>query len=261
MWGRATSSRAAGGLVLLAVVGAAAAWSSLPVPQPSARAAGSASDGTPAIANPARRKRDAPPPPPPQLAARADRIEPMTLQIRLITSGANGTTHTMRQTVSRTVDRVHVSSEKGAEWFFERNTRDIRRVSAYRVEHTARTIVAYSDSDVRNELALPGWGRVLTFGFDPSAVVALQASGESHTVDGVRFARYVARTADAIVPEVWWSSEHVLPARLVTRERAGLATLTIDHIRKGVDVDLVQPPALRFPAYRLVDLADWHEQH
>jgi len=210
---------------------------------------------------PARRAPDPPPPPPPSLPPGANDVVPLTLEVHIRTEDAGGHVQTVRQTVSRAADRLHVHTVNGAEWYFERNVRDPRRVSGFLVDHASRAIVIYSDSDVRNELGLPGWAFVVTLGLDPGRLADLEPSGEVRTVDRVRFTRYTTSRSDAAAPVVWWSDQHVLPGEFVTRNETGSTRVSVERARAGVNANVLQPPSFRFPDYRVIDFADWQEHH
>ncbi len=168
----------------------------------------------------------------PALPPGADRVTPLTLQVR-ITTRAPGRVTERRQTVTRTVDRVHIvngdagaTAAGGVEWLFERNPVDPRRASATYVSHAAKTIVVYSDSDLQTMLGIPGWAHVLTMGVDPSVLGTITPSSTPRTIDAPDGTRLVIERASATVA-----------------------------------LQLVQPADLRFPGYRVVNLADWLEEH
>jgi hypothetical protein len=163
-----------------------------------------------------RRVADPPPPSPPALPPEALEVTPLTLELR-ITSGP-GAFRT--ETIARTVDRVHVKENEAREWLFVRNPVDVRRVSAYLVEHSERTIVVHDESDLRHEMGMRGWLDVLTMGLDPGAVADLEPTAEPKQVD------------------------------------SGAGLVTIQRILAGVDPQVVRLPQDRFPAYRVIDRAE-----
>ncbi len=172
---------------------------------------------------------------PVELPPGADRVAPLTLHLR-ITTRAAGRVSERSQTVTRTAKRVHVASvadgspahsaDGGVEWLFERNPVDPRRASATYVAHATRTIVTYSDSDLQTMLGISGWAHILTMGVDPAILAGVTPFSAPRSID---------------MPD---------GTRLVI-ERASATT----------DLQLVQPAELRFPAYRVVTLADWLEEH
>ena len=186
------------------------------------------------LAVPVMPVRKATPPAPralPPLPPGAERVTPLTLHVR-VTTRASGRVSERRQTMTRTFDRVHVvnsdvaSAASGVEWLFERNPVDPRRASATYVAHAAKTIVVYSDSDLQTMLGIPGWAHVLAMGLDPEVLAGVTPSSATRTID----------TPDG------------------TR-------LVIERASATVDLQLVQPAELRFPGYRVVNLADWLEEH
>jgi len=116
------------------------------------------------LALPTRRTPDAPPGPPPNLPEGAEGIAPLTIQAIVRRHTTSGASETLRQTISRTADRIHVAADNGREWLFERNPRDPRRVSAALVEHASQAIVRYEESDLRMTLGIRGWSDVLALG-------------------------------------------------------------------------------------------------
>jgi hypothetical protein len=204
---------------------------------------------------PVRRPAPSAPPVPPELPPGADRVTPLTVHLT-ITTRARGRARAIAQTVTRTADRVHVAAASGAEWLFERNPVDPRRASGFFIEHTARTIVAYSDSDLRAMLGIPGWAHILTMGVDARTLATLSASAETRAVGGLRFVRMSGGPAHA--PTLWWNADQLLPAEFVTREGG---SLRVERLTAVADLGLVRPPDLRFPTYRMIELADWLEQH
>ena len=172
----------------------------------------------------------------PSLPPGADRVTPLTLHVRISTR-ASGRASERRQTVTRTADRVHIvhgdaaptaagGGTGGVEWLFERNPVDPRRASATYVSHAAKTIVTYSDSDLLTMLGIPGWAHVLTMGMDPGILGRVTPSSAPRVIDAPDGTRLVIERASATV-----------------------------------DLQLVQPADLRFPSYRVVNLADWLEEH
>jgi hypothetical protein len=210
---------------------------------------------------PTRREADAPPEGAPDLPPGAEGVTPVTVQAVLHRQPLAGEARTMRQTVHRTADRIHVASSAGWEWLFERNVRDPRRLFAWAIDHAARVIVVYDESDLRAALGLRGWASVLTMGFDPELLADLKASGRTRSLEGIAFAHYAADREDAAIREVWWSEEQVFPCELATADAAGSTRFTVESLRIGVDSALLKAPPTRFPAYRVFELADWLERH
>jgi hypothetical protein len=188
-------------------------------------------------------------------------VTPVTVEALIRRQPLAGEARTMRQTIHRTADRIHVASSAGREWLFERNVRDPRRVFGWAVDHASRVIVVYDESDLRAALGLRGWANVLTMGFDPESLSDLKASGRTRSLEGIAFAHHAAAREDAEIREVWWSDDEIFPCEFVTADAAGSTRFTVESVRVGVDAALLQPPPTRFPAYRVFELADWLERH
>jgi len=212
-------------------------------------------DGVPVL--PARRPPDAPPEGPPALPASADRVAPLTLEVLVRRRPASGPPVVVRQTVTRTADRIHVAAGEGREWLLERNERDPRRASGFVIDHAERAIIEYGESDLRNHLGIRGWADAFMLGFDRSLLDSLRATGQARTLGGVRFVRYAPVGKAATMREAWWSDEQALASGFVTTEGEGSTRFTIERVRVGVDVDVLRRPSERLPTYRVLDLADW----
>lgn len=224
------------------------------------QAPGTTPGDLPVLAVPDRRKPDAPPKPPPELPAGADRVAPLTLETLVRRQPRRGHVQTLRQVVTRTSDRIHVRAGDGREWLFERNPRDPRRVLGTVVEHAARSIVVYDESDLRNLQGVRGWAQVLALGYDIEALKTLRRTAQSRTIAGVRFTKYAAAGSRSAEPELWWNDDFILPGAFVTADRLGATRFSIVRLRSGVDASLLRPPTSRFPAYQVLDLADWLER-
>jgi hypothetical protein len=207
---------------------------------------------------PARRAADARPMAPPDLPAAAASVPPLTLDIAIQRTSPDGSRSTIRQTCSRTADRIHMRS--GArEWFFARNVVDVRRVSALLVDHARRTIVHYEESDVRNLLGLTGWADLLAMGADVAGLSRLTPTGRVRVTSGVSFRQYSAPNDDRGLPEIWWNEALVLPGAMVLRDATGVTRFSVERVRQGVDATLLDAPAARFPGYKAIDVAEWLE--
>jgi hypothetical protein len=217
-------------------------------------------DETVVLAPSQRRAPDAPPAPPPALPPGAGQVTPLTIEAAIEVQPPNGPARRIPQTITRTADRVHISTPDGREWFFERNVRDERRAFGFLVEHSKKAIVVYDESDLRNMLGMRGWADVLTMGLDWTLLDSLKPTGEERTLGGFRFARYASDDESARVREVWWSVDQALASSLTAKETDGVTTqLLVERIEDGVAADRLLAPASRFPSYRVVDLADWLE--
>lgn len=213
------------------------------------------------LALPTRRAPDAPPPAPPDLPTGADRVTPLTLDAIVRRRKAGGRPEVLRQTVSRTADRIHVSGTGRTEWLFTGNVRDRRRVSGSFIDHGSRTIVVYEESDLRHALDINGWADVLTLGFDTGRLADFEPTTRTRTMSGIRFVRYASDRKAGMAQEVWWSEDQLLASRFTASDGDSSTTYAIDRIRSGVDVTLLLPATDRFPAYRVFDFADWLERH
>lgn len=202
---------------------------------------------------PARRLSMPAPEAPPALPPGADRVQPLTLDVRL-TTRTNGRTETRVQTVTRAADRIHVATATGVEWLFERNPVDPRRVAASAVRHGERTIVVYGESDLRMALGIPGWAHVLTMGVDARALTP--AAAEARTVAGLRFLKTGIESANG-THTLWWNAEQLLPLEYAARENG----LTVVKITPGTEPSRLWAPEVRFPGYRVMEFADWLEAH
>jgi len=209
---------------------------------------------------PTRRTPDASPALPPELRPGADRITPLTIEVVVQRQRTSGAPQTLRQTIVRTADRIHIMT-KEREWLFERNPRDPRRALASAVEHRSQTIVRYEETDLRMMLGIRGWADVLSLGFDVAWLAASTRTEDVRTQGGIRFARYTVSGPDARVTDLWWCEEQVLPGRFSVGDASGKTRFTVERVRSGADSLLLAPPEERFPKYRVAGLADWLEQH
>jgi hypothetical protein len=211
---------------------------------------------------PARRLAPAASSSPPPLPAGADGVRPVTLTLAIRKTATGRSAATIRQTVTRTADRVHVAAVgRGPEWLFERNSVDPRRVSGHFVDHKTRTIVFYSDSDLELMLGIPGWAHVVTLGCDnpPATTGTAPAPASSKVVSGFAFHRVPSAARGNA--GAWWNTDQVLPAECTRTDADGTARLTLVSASPNVDTARLQPPTARFPSYRAIDLAEWLEGH
>lgn len=205
---------------------------------------------------PARRLATPAPDAPPALPPGADRVRPLTVEVRL-TTRTGGRAGTRAQTVTRSKDRVHVATATGVEWLFERNPVDPRRVAASAVRHAEKTIVVYSESDLRMALGIPGWAHVLTMGVDARAMTAAGAA-EARTLAGLRFHKVRVEPGER-GRTLWWNAEQLLPLEYAAGGTG--ASLAVVKISPGAEPARLWAPEVRFPGYRVVEFADWLEEH
>ena len=208
---------------------------------------------------PTRRAPEATPGPPPSVPAAAEAIKPLTVTAVVRRRSTHGRTESSRQTITRTPNRIHIAASDGREWWFERNPIDPRRVSALLVEHSARVIVLYAESDLRMRLGIRGWADVLAPGVDIDVLRSYERPGQARTVSGIRFERYAERTRDASLTDVWWSDDQLMASGFTLKDDQGSTRFAIERVRNGADAALLALPETRYPQYRVVDLANWSD--
>jgi hypothetical protein len=192
-----------------------------------------------------------PPPPVPEAVAE---LAPVTIVVR---SGVRGRLATT-QIVTRTRDRVHlVIEDERKEWLFVRNPVAADRMTGYLIDHGARQIVEYDDTSLLTRQGLRGWADVVTMRFDPRLLPELQATGKVVRRHGTEFHQFVSQTPDGPgVVEVWWSQTHLLPLRLIVRERSAVLSAEILAVGPVRNATTLEMPARRFPDYAALDVAD-----
>ena len=172
-----------------------------------------------------------------------------------------GKTRSVRQTVHRTADRSYVTVEGShSEWLFVRNPIDPRRVSGSLIDHRAKRVLAYDESDLRNAQGVRGWLDIVTLRFDRASLSALRNTGRRQVESGIEFAEYVAADTkiDGVV-EVWWSEVYLLPLRFTTRVGSRVTSSVTNVESTQVDTALLSSPKQRFPQYAMLDVADARE--
>lgn len=214
---------------------------------------------SPQVTMPVRSDRHAPPNGLPNVPAATNRLAPQTLTMRVIRKPAKGQETATEQTVSRTVERVHMVGQQG-EWLFERNTVDPRRVFGFLIDHRSQVIVRYEESDLRMTRGVRGWADVLLLGFDPSVLKNYRRTEAKRTIGVVRFVRYAATQKDS-PNQMWWSEEASLAHDFAVVDNAASTRTSITGIRDGVDETLFQEPTARFPGYKSYNFADWLDRH
>jgi hypothetical protein len=216
-------------------------------------------EGAVPLVIPTRRSPASTPAGPAALPAAAEHVTPLTLQTQ-VRRQAGKRVETVRQTVTRTADRIHVASSDGREWLFERNTRDSRRAFGTLIDHANRALVFYDESDLRNMLGIRGWAQVLSLGLDHELLQGLEPGAASRAIGNVKVIRHATDRKDVELQEVWWSENHFLPGAFTSRQAAASLRFSVERVRSGVDAALLRPAAERFPKYRQVDLAEWLER-
>jgi hypothetical protein len=149
---------------------------------------------------------------------------------------------------------VHVTEDRTTEWFFRRNPVVQNRVSGIKIDHRARTLIAYDESDLRNLLGINGWGAIVSLGFDHGQLSKAVATGAQNRVGDVVFEEY--RSANGSFS---WSAEAGLATDFSTPGAGTGGRVSIVAAAKGVDASLLREPSLRFPAYAVRDVAEWLE--
>ena len=89
----------------------------------------------------------------------------MTLVV-VLSSADGGTTRRLRQEVSRSRTRVHLSRSDNTEWLFVQNPVDPRRVSGVLIRHADKVVIAYEESDLRNWMGIRGWADIIRMAQD-----------------------------------------------------------------------------------------------
>jgi hypothetical protein len=194
----------------------------------------------------------------PALPENADRIRPVTLDVRIDTTSQSGPPVVQRRTMSRTSTRIHLRGE-GSEWLFQRNPVDPRRMNGQLVHHATKLIIQHEESDLRNMFGLNGWADVLMLGIDRIALRRLTATSRSRTTGGIRFKELRAADPGIGLVDAWWSDDQAMPSAFTLRRDGGATTLKVIRVRPDVDESLLVDPARRFPAYRVIDVAEWLE--
>ena len=201
-------------------------------------------------------RRPAPPAPtapvlPPQVAD----VPAYTLTVTITAEGDERTVARRTRVVSRTTDRAHVAEGRDSEWFFRRNPIDPARVSGLLVDHRAQRIIIYDESDLRNLLRIDGWAAVVSLGFDHRFLAEASATSHERRVGGVRFVQYTTPAAS-----FWWSAEAGLATDFTEQQGPSALRVSIEAVSPGVNESLLRDPAVRFPAYEVLDVAEWLEQ-
>lgn len=198
----------------------------------------------------------------PEVGALLDNPPSLTLEVE-VRGGTPEATTVQRKTVTRTSERIHVRfAGNGLEWLFVRNPIDRRRMSATLVEHRRRTLVEYDESELRNGGLGRGWADVVALGFEAEHLSALRPSGKAQESAGFRFAETLpVNGAEGKVRELWWSDQAAVPLIMVLVDGATRSQVQVRSIRRDVDSALLRDTRERFPAYSVMDVADYREKH
>ncbi|MGE3884969.1 MAG: hypothetical protein AB7H81_00920 [Vicinamibacterales bacterium] len=208
-------------------------------------------------------ERSAPDPPDaapvPAVPANADAIDPIAYTLVTTWQGGPAGKRTTEQDVTRTRTRAHLVLDGGRrEWLFERNPVHPDRVAGYLIDHDAKEIHVHHDSDLRSTLHIRGWADVVMMRFDPKVLSSLRETGERRTVAGAEFRRFVAGPdAGMGVVEVWWSEALLLPLASTSRESGSVTVdAMVERLSNEIDSAVLADPAVRFPAYEVLDASD-----
>jgi len=196
----------------------------------------------------------------PELPAAARHVAPLTLKVTIETMRPGSPPQSIRRTISRTAEAIHIVESDGGEWFFERNAVDPRRVAGQFVDHATRTVIYYPETDLRNYLNIRGWMDAFTLGVDLDLLRKLEPAGTTRVADGITFHRYVALGDVPASTEIWWSEEQMLANAVEKKSSSGSTRYALDSLAKGVASELLRKPGDRYPGYRKVDVADWLEE-
>jgi hypothetical protein len=196
-------------------------------------------------------------PEPLPLPVGADAVVPMSFTTVTVRTDKHGAPHVLTQQVTRTSDRLRlIPNGSNKEWLFERNPVDPRRVSGYLTDHSARQILVYQESDLRNRQQFRGWADVLMMRFDLQQLAGLRRTDESSTIGGVNTVRYVGPSDVDGIAEVVWSERLLLPLHLTIRRSGVVTTSRIERLAAVVEVAQLTDPRSRFPEYDVLDIAD-----
>jgi hypothetical protein len=101
---------------------------------------------------------------------------------------------------------------------------------------------------------------VVSLGVQPEALQALRPTGRKATLAGFEFSqRSPAEDGEGDIRELWWSDEAAAPLRFANG-RNGTSTV-VKSLATSVDAALLLDPRRRFPAYVVMDIADFREAH
>jgi len=186
------------------------------------------------------------------------------LSIHVVTErvDARGRRRLAGQSLARTGTRIALTPDGSRkEWIFERNPLDPARVSGYLIDHAARRIVVYQESDLRNREGLAAWGDVWHMRVDPRDLKQMTRTAERPQVNGVPFVRYRREGSGSGTVLVDWSDEHGLPGRVEVRDAEGVTVSQVDRLVPLADAGVPGDPTSRHADYEIVDVADLGEHH
>jgi hypothetical protein len=211
------------------------------------------SAGNAAIAEPSRRSPAPPERSVPALPPGATSIRPATLEfVSAAVEGAGRPAMRVRQTFVRISNRVLLRTGGAAdsgEWLFTQNPVAPDRVSGAFVDHRARTVIEFEDTDLLITRGLRGWADVLTFGTGVDDVARMRPTGRRKTIAGLEFDQYVATTAGDGLAEVWWHASELIPGEAETRRGHHRTRTTLISISWQADENALRPMQQRYPDY------------
>lgn len=191
----------------------------------------------------------------PELAPSSSQLPSLTLELDTKRGPASA-----RRTITRTATLTHVEQHGAeSEWLFTRNPIDGRRVSALRIDHHHRTIIEYSESELRNADIVRGWADVVYLGVDLQALARMSPTGRRETLSGFQFEEYTPASGSDEASSVWWSHAAGAPLRIL--DAHAQQEVSLRALRTSVDSSLLEQPSRRFPDYSVMDVADFREKH
>lgn len=176
----------------------------------------------------------------------------------------SGAAQGVGRTVARSAHAVRLGkAEDPIHFWYLRNAVDPARMDGVEVRHEERALVEYPETDLQDVGLGSSWAALSQFGVELDAFAALQRTGEAETAFATRFERWVrtATTPPAAdeVLELWWSEELRVPLRVLrARGEANLEQRLI-ALERRLDPDLHRVPALHWPEYQVMDVADYRE--
>lgn len=197
----------------------------------------------------------------PDVPPEASVIPALSFRVDIVRRGP-GVDERLSQLVRRTAAGIHiVPTTGGMEWYFEPNPVDPRRATGYLIDHAARQIVTYHDSDLRNQLGLRGWADILTMRVDLEALRHLEPTGERQALLGTSFTRRIATTSSQSgLRDVWWSDAWLMPRRLVVDDRGTTVTTEVEELAALDPGTPPSSPLTSHPTYTRLDAADVHDR-
>jgi hypothetical protein len=147
-------------------------------------------------------------------------------------------------------------------WYL-RNSVDRARMSGVEVQHGERLLVEYPESDLEDQGLGTSWAALSRFGVGLDAFASLARTGEAEEAFGIRFERWArdaaAPAAEGEPLEIWWSGDWALPLRVLRLREGRTVEQRLIALERALDPELAKSPALRWPEYQVMDVADYRE--